>query len=133
MNPLSFSFANFATDCATASQIFSLYWKCVSILEISCNLKVIATVADGASINRRFFQMNRDPDDTSSIVYKVKNQYADSDRYIYFFSDPPHLMKTARNCLWSSGADFSSRLLWNSGDYLLWSHIKSLFFRRLGR
>lgn len=58
-NPLSFSFANFATDGASSSQIFSLFWKAVSILEISCNLKVIATVADGASINRRFMQMNR--------------------------------------------------------------------------
>ena len=29
MNPLSCSFANFATDCTTSSQIFNLFWKCV--------------------------------------------------------------------------------------------------------
>ena len=58
-NPLSYAFANFATDGASSSQIFALFWKCVGILEMSCNLKVIATVADGASINRRFMQMNR--------------------------------------------------------------------------
>lgn len=58
-NPLSFSFANFATDGATASQIFPLFWKAVSILEISCKLKVIASVADGASTNRRFAKMNQ--------------------------------------------------------------------------
>lgn len=58
-NPLSFSFANFATDGATASQIFPLFWKAVFILEMSCNLKVIATVSDGASTNRRFIRMNQ--------------------------------------------------------------------------
>ena len=58
-NPLSFSFANFATDGASSHQIFSLFWKAVSILEVSCKLKIVAAVADGASVNRRFMQMNR--------------------------------------------------------------------------
>ena len=57
-NPLSFSFANFATDGAICSQIYGLFWKAVEILEISCNLKVIATVADGASTNRKFVKMH---------------------------------------------------------------------------
>ena len=69
-NPLSYSFANFATDGASSCQIFSLFWKCVGILEISCNLKVIATVADGASINRRFMQMNR----VSTLIYLYKTK-----------------------------------------------------------
>ena len=59
MNPLSFSFAIFATDTASSAQIHSVFWKCVAILEISCQLKVITTVADGASTNRRFAKMNR--------------------------------------------------------------------------
>ena len=58
-NPLSFSFANFAKDGATSSQIFPLFWKAVSILKMSCNLKVIATVANGALTNRRFMRMNQ--------------------------------------------------------------------------
>ena len=58
-NPLTFSFANFATDGASSSQIFSLFWKTASILELTCNLKVIATVSDGASVNRKFIQMNQ--------------------------------------------------------------------------
>ena len=57
-NPLSFSFANFATEGAVCSQIYGLFWKAVDILEISCHLKVVATVADGASTNRKFVKMN---------------------------------------------------------------------------
>ena len=38
--------------------------------------------------------------------YKVKNPYA-LDRYLYFLSDPPHLLKTPRNCLASK-----ARRLW---------------------
>ena len=43
------------------------------------------------------------------IVHKTKNPFTEEDRYIYFFSDPPHLMKTIRNC-WES----KSRHLWVS-------------------
>ena len=58
-NPLSFSFANFATDGASAAQLYSLFWKAVSILETSCNLKVIAAVCDRASTNRKFIKMHK--------------------------------------------------------------------------
>ncbi|XP_066926583.1 uncharacterized protein [Clytia hemisphaerica] len=119
-NPLSFAFANFATDGATSEQIFSLYWK-----------------AD-------------DDAKSSDLVYKVKNMYSVDERYIFFFADVPHLIKTARNCLWASGSDFSPRFMWNSvtynihevskcvslqlllfsllGSYLLWAHVKSMFY-----
>uniref|UniRef100_A0A7M5VEW6 THAP-type domain-containing protein n=1 Tax=Clytia hemisphaerica TaxID=252671 RepID=A0A7M5VEW6_9CNID len=128
MNPLSFSFATFATDTASSAQIYSLFWKCVSILEISCQLKVIATVADGASTNRRFAKMNRDQDDVkcSEVVYRTINVYA-PERYIYFFADAPHLIKTSRNCLWKSGQDGSARFMWNNGFYMIWRHIKDLY------
>ena len=55
VNPSSFSLANFATSGITALQLFPIFWKPVPILEITCNLKVIAEVADGASPNRNFF------------------------------------------------------------------------------
>lgn len=58
-NPMSFSFANFATSGASSAQIYLTFWKAVSILEIQCNLKVVATVADGASTNRRFVKMHK--------------------------------------------------------------------------
>ena len=58
VNPLSFSLANFATSGITAFQLFPIFWRAVAILEITCNLKVIAAVADGASPNRKFFRMH---------------------------------------------------------------------------
>ena len=56
---LKFSLAYFSTNGATAMQIFPLFWQGVCILEHTCNLKVIAATADGASSNRRFFNMHK--------------------------------------------------------------------------
>ena len=58
-NILSYSFATFATNTLTLYQLCPVFWKAVSILEMTCNLKVIATVADGASTNRKFFRMHK--------------------------------------------------------------------------
>ena len=41
------------------------------------------------------------------VLHKVVNPYAEDNRYLYFFSNPPHLLKTIRNC-WQS----KSRNLW---------------------
>ena len=50
-NPLSYSFATFATNGITSGQLFLLFWQAVAILEITCGLKVIAYTADRASPN----------------------------------------------------------------------------------
>ena len=42
----------FATAAVTAVQLFPLFWKAVGILELSCNLAVVGSAADGASPNR---------------------------------------------------------------------------------
>ena len=44
---------------------------------------------------------------SDELVLKVRNIHADDGRYIYFFSDPPHHIKTVRNC-WQS----NYRSLW---------------------
>lgn len=64
---------------------------------------------------------------TDDVVYKTLNVFADEERYIYFISDPPHLLKTARNSLYHSGAGRCTRLMWNQGNFLLWSHITDIF------
>lgn len=46
-------------------------------------------------------------------MHKVPNPYASDGRDLLFFSDPPHLMKTTRNC-WNSKA----RSLWVCALYL---------------
>ena len=62
--------------------------------------------SDGASTNRRLMKIH---DTSNDLVYKVKNPYSTDGRDFFFFSDPPHLLKTTRNC-WSS----KCRSLWVS-------------------
>ena len=78
-----------------------IFWKAVSILELACKLHVIATVSERASPNRKFYQMHQLPCDNAdkNVVYKTINMCS-PDRFIYFFSDGPYLIKTSRNCLY---------------------------------
>ena len=48
VNPLKFTFANFATSNATSVQLFPLFWKAVGILEENCDVKVVGVTCDGA-------------------------------------------------------------------------------------
>ena len=128
INPIKFSFANFATTSASSFQLFPLFWKAVSILELQCNLKVISVTCDGASANRGFFKMHKHLNNNDdAVTFKVENMFTEEERYIYFVADPPHLMKTARNCLSNSGSGRCSRLMWNDDQYILWSHICDLY------
>eukprot|EP00112_Aurelia_sp_Birch-Aquarium-sp1_P001448 Seg1156.4 transcript_id=Seg1156.4/GoldUCD/mRNA.D3Y31 product="DNA transposase THAP9" pseudo=true protein_id=Seg1156.4/GoldUCD/D3Y31 len=136
VNPFKFSLANFATTGATSAQLFPIFWKAVSILELKCKLKVVAVTCDGASANRKFYRMHsylldEEQPNYIDVTYKTLNMFAEEPRNIYFFADPPHLMKTARNCLAKSGSGKSSRLLWNDGMTMLWSHISDLFYEDL--
>ena len=77
----------------------------MSIVEMTYKLPVICAVSDGASANRKFFKIHGFMDDAvSEVVYHTINLYADKELwYIYFYADPPHLLKTTRNCLHHSG------------------------------
>ena len=125
---LKYSFSYFATKGVKSSQIMQLFWEAVYFLEIHCNLWVIAATADGASSNRSFFQLHHllDLDNDKSICYKTINLFA-TWRFIYFFADAPHLLKTARNCLRHSCFGEKGRCMWNCGCYLLWSHIIQIY------
>ena len=106
---LDFPYAHFATKGVTADLLFPIVWEAIRRVE-TIGLKVIFITADGASSNRKFFRMHKGPADTSP-VYKTVNRYSGSARRpIFFFSDPPHLIKTARNC-WSHSAWNGSRLM----------------------
>ena len=76
VNPLSYSFAIYATDGITAYRIMSIFWQAVKYLEKN-NLKVIAATADGASQKRKFFRMHKQlvGDSDTEIVYRTKNIY----------------------------------------------------------
>ena len=112
----------FSTDNLTSYQIMPVFWKAVSILELSCSLWVCAAVSDGVSPNRKFYDLHIGligADHSDDVIHKTVNLFAPS-RFIYFFSDAPHLVKTARNCLFNSGLGKHTRLMWN-GKELIWS------------
>lgn len=104
---LEFPYAHFGTQGITAEILFPIVWEAVRLLE-SSGLKVLCITADGASPNRKFFRMHRSGSDPSSITYKTRNPYAKDNRWLFFIADPPHLMKTVRNC-WSHSGEHGTR------------------------
>lgn len=127
---LKFALAHFATTGVTAAQLMPLFWEAVGILETTCNLWVIATTSDGASPNRRFYRLHKPMDGgaDTDFCYRTVNLYAPH-RFVFFFSDAPHLVKTTRNCLLHSGYGTCTRYMWNDGNYLVWQHISQLFYQ----
>ena len=119
----------YLTGDLTSFQLMPLFWQAVSVLELSLKLYVCAAVNDGASANRKFFRLhvNLAKDLKCDVVYKTPNVFA-IPRFIYFFADSPHLMKTARNCPYNSGSGSRSYYMWNNGNYLLFRHIADLFY-----
>ena len=89
---LKISLAYFATPCATSYQLMPIFWKAVSILELTCRLHVIATVSNGAFPNRKFYQMHQLLFDNAdkNIVYRTINLNS-PDRFIYFFANGQHV------------------------------------------
>ena len=132
MNPLSYSFGTFATDGITAFQFMPIFWQAIKYLE-RVNLKVIAATANRASQNRKFFRMHKYlcGDSDADVIYRPKNIYTKEMRFIYFFADAPHLIKTVQNCLYHSGSGRGARYMWSNGFFLLWSHIARLYYEDL--
>ena len=128
VNPLTFSFASFATTGILAHQIMPIFWKAVCYLE-QIDLHVIAASADGASPNHRVFRMHIFLGDSAvkDVIYRAKNIHSKDNRFIYLLADVPHIIKTARNCLSNSGSGCATRYMWNSGFFLLWSHIAQIY------
>ena len=110
---LKFSLAYFTTNGITAIQLMPLFWEAVCILESTCNLWVVAATSDGASPNRSFYRMHTALDGNAGkeVCYRTINLYA-LHRFIYFFSDTPHLLKTTRNCLYHSGSGTCTRYVY---------------------
>ena len=107
---LEFPYAHFPSKDLTGEHLFSILWEAIERLE-KLGFKVMVITADGASCNRKFFRMHGDG---SEVCYKTKNPYTSEDRSIFFVSDPPHLIKTTRNCWSHSHAHGNTRDLWVS-------------------
>ena len=106
---LRFPLANFPTAGVTGIELHDILWEAVEKLE-RCDFMVVSLSGDGCSPHRRFFRLHQG---TSEVPHKAVNVYSQDKRKLYFFSDAPHLVKTARNCLSHSGYH-RTRLLWVS-------------------
>ena len=115
----------FAKNGVTAFEIMPIFWKAVCYLE-KINLKVNAVTADGASPNRNFFKMHKLLDVMQELMLYTEQKISKYKRIDFFFPDTPHLIKTLRNYLFNSGSGRCTRYIWNSGFFLLWSHISRL-------
>ena len=103
---VNFPYAQFACCVLTGELLFDPVWEAVSRLERQ-GIRVMALTCDGASTNRRLWKMHSTD---KGLVYKVPNVFApETTRFLYFIADPPHLLKTVRNCWWNP-----KRALWVS-------------------
>ena len=87
------------TISANADELYPLFWQAIGVVE-ETGLKVIVSTSDKASANQRLYQMHGHG---VEICYKSLKMFS-LDRNIYFISDAPHLVKTVRNNLSSSGS-----------------------------
>ena len=107
---LRFPYANFPSKSITGDALFLIIWEAVERLE-RIGFKVLVVTGDGASANRRFMSFHGQKTDVRNPIYKTRNPFTKEKREVYFMSDPPHLMKTARNC-WSHSGEEQSRHMW---------------------
>ena len=115
----------FATTELSAEQLCSRTWDVTYHLEIR-GIKVLSFICDGASCNKKFFKMHASWDPESNCVFATRNIASGEDRAVYFIVDPPHLLKTIRNCFSNSHGHKHSRLMWKNGEEISWEAIVKL-------
>ncbi|XP_034233376.1 uncharacterized protein LOC117640683 isoform X2 [Thrips palmi] len=118
--------ALYSTGDLTAAQLYVRGWEVMHVLE-EADIKVLTMIFDGASVNRRFVHMHTCSDSISDVVYVTKNLAADSERPLFFILDPPHFIKTVRNCYSNSYAHKGTRKLWNAGQDIKWPILQKLY------
>ncbi|CAC5418290.1 THAP9 [Mytilus coruscus] len=123
---LKHPFAHFTTSGITADKLFPMLWKAV---EIGLGLKWMFITSDWASPNRRFICLhkNHENDDNRHSLVNRANIFSPDQRYFYFVSDVPHLIKTTRNCFSNSNSHKMTRKMWKDGKDISWLHIVDLF------
>ena len=90
-----FPYAVFPAVSLSGSDLYPLMWEAIGRLTIN-GFHIHAVTADGAKPNQKLFRLH---DPKSKLPFKVENVFSPERHPIYFISDPPHLIKTIRNCL----------------------------------
>lgn len=92
----TFPYSSFPSTNLTGEQLLPIFLEAITRLE-TCGFKVTTITLDGNSVNRRFFKLIGD--NSGTVKHKFRNPVSENKRYVYLFSDPPHLITTTRNCL----------------------------------
>ena len=91
---LKFPYVQFSANSTKGADIFPLVRQAIKHLT-RLGLYVVTITCDGASDNRRMFAMFNDK---ATLSYKTTNVFSTIQNEVFFIADPPHLMKTIRNC-----------------------------------
>ena len=89
----------FPCNKLSGDQLYKPLWEAVGRLE-HCGFRVMALVCDGLAANRRLFSLHN-LESPALESHKVFNTYSSDECFLYFLSDPPHLIKTVCNA-WAS-------------------------------
>ena len=90
---MKFVYCQFPAASTKGADLFPIFRQVLFRLS-RLGICVVATTCDGASDNRRLFSLH---DRLNKMVYKTTNVYSQHNDPV-FISDPPHLIKTIRNC-----------------------------------
>lgn len=110
----------------TTSQLHTRVWEVVYRME-NYEMKVLALICDGASVNKKFFRMHTPWDPHCSTIYATKNVASGEERPIFFLVDPVHILKSLRNNYANSYSHRHSRKMWKNGESISWQVIETLF------
>ena len=103
LTSIKFVYAQFPASSPKGCNIFILIWQAIERLT-RIGFKVLAIVCDGAKNNRRMLKLHS-TGTGDDLCYKTHNVYSEDKHPVFFICDPPHLIKTSRNC-------FSMGKLW---------------------
>ena len=92
---LEFQYAQFPCTDISGELLFDPFGEAVYRPE-RIGLRVLVAMADGVSTNHPFSSYIHSHK-CGEVVYKIVNPHCCDRRYLYFFANPPHLLKTLRN------------------------------------
>ena len=138
-NSFLFPYASFPASNLSGEQLVPIFYEAIMRVEL-CGLKVACITLDGNSVNRKFIKLIGQIK-KNNISYKFKNPLSFNAREVFLFSDPPHLIKTARNCLANPKRNMqvinltlkkscmfiANCYLQLNGKSMSWEHIKQLY------
>ena len=105
-----------ATKSLHAQKLVSIVWHVIGKLH-ECGANVVCLIADGISTNRRAFDIMNNVEGAANVCVNI----FEPSLPIFLIVDPPHLLKTARNNVFSSKPN-GTRMLQHGKYYILWTH-----------